>query len=176
MPEKIKQGVPRAGTVTLRMPTAEDGRRVHALVRASQPLDENSLYCNLLQCTHFAKTSIAAVAGGALVGFISGYIVPDRAQTLFIWQVAVSAQARGRGLGKRMLGGLLQRPQMAGIDYIETTITPGNDASWGLFRSFAKQYNAAVAESVLFESHRHFGGGHKDEHLLRIGPLGCRQG
>lgn len=157
--------------IELRAPTADDARLVHALVRESRPLEENSLYCNLLQCTHFAGTSVVAVENGALVGFVSGYIIPGRPDSLFVWQVAVSRLARGRGLGKQMLGGLLARLQGVGVSYMETTITPGNSASWGLFRSFAKQGNAQVHESILFESQRHFGGGHESEHLLRIGPF-----
>lgn len=172
MSESIEESAPAGTAIALRVPTAEDGKRVHTLVGECRPLDENSLYCNLLQCTHFAGTSIAAVAGDVLVGFISGYLLPDRPDTLFVWQVAVSGQARGRGLGRRMLAGLLERPQTTGVRYVETTITPGNEASWGLFRSFAKQCNASAAKSVLFESQRHFGGGHPDEYLLRIGPLG----
>lgn len=173
--ESTEEAAGGASTISLQRPTAEDGKRVHALVRECQPLDENSLYCNLLQCTHFSATSIAAVAEGALVGFISGYIRPDQPDTLFIWQVAVSKRARGCGLGKRMLASLLKRPETADVRYVETTITPDNDASWGLFRSFTRQHNTSAQESVLFESHRHFGGKHKDEHLLRIGPLGHLQ-
>lgn len=55
--------------------------------------------------------------------------------------------------------------------FLETTITPDNEASWALFRSFARDFGAAVEESVLFSRERHFGGSHDDEVLLRIGPL-----
>ena len=60
-------------TVTLRQPTDQDGYSLHQLVSRCQPLDINSVYCNLLQCTDFADTAIAAEnAQGELVGFISG--------------------------------------------------------------------------------------------------------
>lgn len=174
MSESTEEAALAASTIALRKPTADDGKRVHALVRDCKPLDENSLYCNLLQCTHFAGTSVAAVANGELVGFISGYIRPDQQDTLFIWQVAVGQQARGRGLGRQMLGELLKRPETTKVHFIETTITPDNDASWGLFRSFTRHHNTSAEESVLFESLRHFGAKHKGEYLLRIGPLGHR--
>src|SRR5690606_35020586 len=79
--------------ITLRPPASADGPHLHRLVRACKPLDENSIYCNLLQCTHFADTCVAAEQDGELVGFISGYIPPKQADTLFVWQVAVSEQA-----------------------------------------------------------------------------------
>lgn len=52
----------------LRVPTLEDGPGIHALVAQCPPLDTNSRYCNLLQCHHFADTSIVASLGQHLIG------------------------------------------------------------------------------------------------------------
>src|SRR5699024_12209126 len=84
-------------TITLRKPESKDCARVHKLISECQPLDENSTYCNLLQCTHFADTCVAAEDEESdLVGFISGYIPPKQQNVLFIWQVAVHEKARDR--------------------------------------------------------------------------------
>ena len=55
--------------------------------------------------------------------------------------------------------------------FIETTITPDNEASWGMFRSFAYERRMPTEELILFDSRIHFAGEHNDEHLLRIGPF-----
>lgn len=157
--------------ILLREPTSLDGIRVNELVENSPPLDTNSIYCNLLQCSHFASTSIAAELDGELVGFISGYQPPGKPETLFIWQMVVSSKARGRGLAKKMVQGLLDRPSLNHVRYIETTIGPDNEASWGVFRSLAKQWAAETKEDVLFESQAHFRGKHDDEILFTIGPI-----
>ncbi len=157
--------------LVLREPVATDGLRVNELVKVSPPLDTNSIYCNLLQCSHFAGTSIAAELDGELVGFISGYQPPQKPTTLFIWQLVVSSKARGRGLAKRMVEGLLNRATLSHIDTLETTIGPDNDASWGVFTSLAKKWNTSINKQVLFESEAHFRGEHDDEILLTIGPL-----
>lgn len=154
-----------------RCPVSEDGALVHQLVGRCPPLDENSLYCNLLQASHFAETSVAAELNGELVGFVSGYLVPERSDTLFIWQVAVASEARGLGLAGRMIREILDRPRCAAVRHLETTITPGNAASWALFRGLARRLQAACAESPMFTRERHFGGRHDDEILLRIGPF-----
>jgi L-2,4-diaminobutyric acid acetyltransferase len=73
------------------------GHQVAELVNRCPPLDTNSTYCNLLQCHHFANTSCAALTPNKrLVGFVSGYIVPQAPDTLFIWQVAVDHSQRGK--------------------------------------------------------------------------------
>jgi len=134
-------------------------------------LDTNSTYCNLLQCSHFANTSIVAKAGEESVGFISGYMIPSKACTLFIWQVVVSSQARGQGLASRMLHELIRRGQREEVRYLETTITKDNEASWALFRKIAKTLGARLETSVAFDKDKHFQGEHDTEHLLRIGPF-----
>lgn len=157
--------------VELRVPRSDDGHRVHRLVAKCPPLDPNSIYCNLLQTTHFADTSVAAYADEQLVGFISAYCIPASPDTLFIWQVAVGEAARGSGLATQMLRHLLARPHCAGVAYLETTITPGNQASWALFQGLAARLDAPLRESVLFEQQRHFDGAHESELLVRIGPF-----
>jgi L-2,4-diaminobutyric acid acetyltransferase len=161
----------RVSDLTLRVPMSEDGFALHQLVEACPPLDPNSIYCNLLQCSHFSETSVAAELNGQLVGFTSAYLLPGRGDTLFIWQVAIAQNARGRGLAKRMIRHLLARPACQQVTRMETTITPDNQASWALFRSLARDLGAELTSSVWFERERHFGGQHADEHLLQIAPV-----
>lgn len=154
-----------------RRPTADVGYLLNKLVEASPPLDPNSIYCNLLQCSHFADTAVAVFDGDSLVGFVSGYVIPNKPDTLFVWQVVIAEAARGKGLAKRMLKDLLSREACAEVRYIETTITPDNEASWALFRSLARDLDTTLDSEVFFESKTHFGGEHDDEHLLVIGPF-----
>ncbi len=159
------------GNIALRLPTAEDGPALHQLVGRCPPLDPNSLYCNLLQCSHFADTGLAAQLDDTLVGFVSGYRVPQRRETFFLWQVVVAPEVRGRGLARRMIHALLRRLSSSAVTYLETSITPDNAASWALFRGLARDLNCPCEESILFSSATHFRNAHATEHLLRIGPF-----
>lgn len=95
---------------SIRAPELTDGLSVRKLITETASLDDNSLYCNLLQCSHFAATCAVAELNGSVVGWLSGYVPPGREDTLFIWQVCVSEPARGTGLGKRLIGEVLARP------------------------------------------------------------------
>ena len=99
--------------VTLQSPNSSDGYELNRLIEKSPPLDPNSVYCNLLQCTHFRDTCIGAKSNGQLVGFVSGYLLPEKPHTLFVWQVVVSEAARGQGLASRMVLALLKHPTKA---------------------------------------------------------------
>ena len=158
-------------SVVLRRPVPEDGPAVTALIAACPPLDPNSAYCNLLQCSHFADSCIIAERHGEILGWISGYRLPRDPGRFFVWQVAVAPAARGMGLGGCMLDGLLARPEADGVTHVITTVTPGNGASWAMFRGWARRRSAPLSESVLFERDRHFAGKHETEWQVEIGPL-----
>lgn len=159
----------------LREPSSIDGTSVFQLVSQCPPLDANSLYCNLLQCTHFSSTSVVAEQGGKLVGFISGYLKPDNPSTLFIWQVAVDEVARGMGLATKMLQHILVRPGCQAVNRLEATITPNNQASWALFEVFARKQGCSITKRVLFDRDEHFQGIHETEYLVEIGPFAQRE-
>lgn len=152
-------------------PSMNDGEAVFRLISACPPLDTNSLYCNLLQCHHFAGTSVAVRQHDELVGFISAYRIPDKPEALFIWQVAVAEQARGHGIASRMIAHILDREICQHVRFIETTITQANEASWALFGGVAKRYGAPLSSEDLFTKDQHFSGQHDTELLVTIGPL-----
>jgi L-2,4-diaminobutyric acid acetyltransferase len=155
----------------LRAPRAEDGPRVSELIAASPPLDTNSAYCNLLQCTDFSETCVVAERDGKLLGWISGYRPPASPECVFVWQVAVAAEARGEGLAQKMLDALVARPAVAGATALTTTITESNAASWALFHAFARRHGANLTKAPRFKRETHFAGAHETEWEARIAPL-----
>ena len=162
-------GVERSASGTiLRMPRAEDGPAVTALIGSSPPLDVNSAYCNLLQCTDFRDTCVLAERDGEVMGWISAYLPPAHPERLFVWQVAVDPRARGEGLALRMLDELVARPAAASTQVLATTITETNDVSWALFRAFARRRDAPLAKSPRFGREAHFAGAHDTEWEARI--------
>jgi L-2,4-diaminobutyric acid acetyltransferase len=158
-------------SLTFRMPSAGDGPTISRLIASSPPLDPNSAYCNLLQCTDFRQTCVVAQRGGEVLGWISAYRPPAAPDRLFVWQVAVHSAARGEGLALKMLATLIARPAAAGANSLTTTITEDNQASWGLFEAFARRIGATLTRSPRFEQDAHFAGAHATEWEARISPL-----
>ncbi len=156
--------------VTLRNLNPDDGRNIWELVKACPPLDVNSCYSYLLLTEHFRDTCVVAEAEGKILGYVSGYILPKKENTLFIWQVAVSSEARGLGLAKRMINFLRDNVKERNVTCLETTITPSNTASQRLFQSLAETWDANCEKTILFTT-EHFGEeGHEPEECYRIGP------
>ncbi|MFG2608049.1 diaminobutyrate acetyltransferase [Streptomyces sp. NPDC048514] len=154
-------------------PAIADGAALWRIAKDSKTLDVNSSYSYLLWCRDFAGTSaVARGADGEPVGFLTGYVRPDRPGTLLVWQVAVDSAHRGLGIAAALLEGLAARlTAERGITEVETTISPGNTASERLFTSFAARHEAEVSREVLFPADLFPDGPHDPEVLYRIGPL-----
>jgi L-2,4-diaminobutyric acid acetyltransferase len=159
-------------------PRLEDGAAIWRLARDSEVLDLNSSYSYLLWCRDFANTSLVARRpdDGAVLGFVTGYVRPERPRALVVWQVAVGAAHQGRGLAGRMLDLLVDRTSAGTLpeapDVLETTITADNSASIALFTAFARRRGSEGGRlhgEVLFHDGL-FPDGHEAELLYRI-PL-----
>ena len=78
-----------APPVTVRRPTRADGAAMWRVARDSGELDLNSSYAYLLLAEHFAETCRVAVVpdteapeGERVVGFVTGYRLPDDVDAL----------------------------------------------------------------------------------------------
>ncbi|WP_026133697.1 diaminobutyrate acetyltransferase [Oceanobacillus kimchii] len=156
-----------------RRPTKEDGGPVWELVREIGNLDLNSSYSYVLWCEVFAESSIVVEHKETqqIVGFISGFMHPEKEDTLFIWQVAVSSTQRGKGLATKMLLQLLEWNES--VNFIEATVAPSNKPSNYLFLGLARKIHTNWKISDYFKT-EHFPAKdeeHEEELLFRIGPM-----
>jgi L-2,4-diaminobutyric acid acetyltransferase len=121
-------------------------------------------------CEYFADTCVVGVHDDRIVGFATGFRLPADDETLFIWQIVTSDEARSTGIASRMLDHLTERPLVPRLRYLQATVTPGNEPSLRLFRGFATRRGAPCDETPLF-ARDDFPEGHEPEVQLRIGPF-----
>ena len=157
--------------VQIRAPMPEDAVAVTDLIERCPPLDLNSTYCYLVQCSHFADTCAIAESDGVPVGFVSAHRLPQAPTTLFVWQVAVGPEMRGRSLGRAMILDILSRPYAEDINEIHATVTADNGASMHMFCSLARRLATTARRAPYFDARQHFAGRHASELLINIGPF-----
>lgn len=156
---------------TFREPTLDDGADVWALIKKMGVLDLNSSYSYLMWCTHFSDTSVVIEVDGEIVGFISGFIKPASPEKLFIWQVAVAASERGKGLASKMLHHILERDICEDVSYVEATVSPSNTPSRKLFKGLARHLDTEIEVFDCFTAEDFPEQGHEDELTHQIGPF-----
>lgn len=160
-----------AGSARLRPPNTDDGADIWALVKDTNVLDVNSAYSYVMLGEYFSETCVVAEQRDRLVGFVSAFVPPSQDDTVFVWQVAVSRRASGRGLAKAMLREVLGRPACEDVRYLEATVTPSNKRSAQLFRAFARDLESPCTVAQGFPSAVFPGESHEPERLFRIGPF-----
>ncbi len=169
--DTLRRNALQIPVANIRAPRGTDGAAIWSLIQSQPSLDDNSLYCNLLQATHFAGTCALAEQDGVIVGWLSGYIPPEQQGTLFVWQVCVSPAAQGQGLGRRLIADVLSRAACRRVTMLECTITDDNEPSWALFMSIARRLGAQLTQAEHFVRDDHFAGHHPSEFAVRIGPF-----
>lgn len=161
--------------MNFRKPRVADGAKLRELVANSQEMDDNSCYLYLLLCQDFADTCVVAELNETIVGFVTGYVPPQRPTSLFVWQVVVAPEARRQGLAKRMLEVLIQQFPGEKLEFVEATITPDNKPSRSLFNALARSLHAEIDYTPYFRAD-HFGNfAHDSEELCRVGPIGPKR-
>lgn len=154
-------------TPVFREPTAADGQRMWEIARDSGVLDLNSSYAYVLWGAEFAGSSVVVESEGRVVGFVTGFLRPSEPDSIFVWQVGVDADQRGRGLAARMLHALLDRLAERGVVRLRTTISPDNEASQRTFGAVARDRGMTLSREDYLAADL-MGEGHEPEDLYTI--------
>ncbi len=154
-----------------KVPKLKDSKKIFSLIKNSKPLDLNSEYAYMLICEHFKDTSVIAEIEKKIVGVITGYVIPNEPDTLFIWQVAVDKDFRGKRIPYFMFENLLSRKNLSNIKRIKTTISPSNSASQKMFEKFSVKLECSIERRKYITQNDFLIGEHEDETLYTIGPF-----
>ena len=133
-------------------------------------LELNPSYAYILICQHFGNTCLVAEAEGRMVGFVLAYVPPRQPDTVFVWQIGVAREVRGRGVGHLLLHNLLALDGCRNVTFLEASVTPSNKPSQSLFRAFARKKGVACRKMPFFPA-EFFPDDHEPEQLYRVGPL-----
>ena len=137
---------------------------------AESTLDDNSPYAYVMWADLYAETTRVALDDtDQVVGFVMGLRKPAEPDCLFVWQIGAAPSVRGRGVASQLLDGLWA--DVDDLRYLEATVTPSNQASDHLFRSFAARHDGALERSIAYGEELFPQGGHEAENRYRIGPI-----
>ncbi len=159
-------------TLSYRPVSLADGAAIWRLVQASEALELNTCYAYLLMCRDFADTCLVAEEDGAVLGFVVAYRPPARRETVFVWQIGVAIEARGRGVARGLLMQLIASEGCRGVRFLESTVTPSNIPSQKLFRSVARAWGVPCEVGPGLAARWFQDPSHEPEDRFRIGPLG----
>lgn len=160
----------RGAEIRIRPAEVTDAIAAHDIVITSGALEANSGYAYALAFREFGDTCRVAVRDEEVVGFVMGFVPPTRTDTVFVWQIGVREDARGRGIARALLEALTS-DRAEPFVFLEATVAPSNTTSHALFTGFATRRGVPLVTRPCFDSKHFPGSAHESEPLLRIGPL-----
>ena len=125
-----------SGEISLRRPTEADHRFLVAQVDDWWGGRRMRALLPRLWFQHFTGTSwVAEDAGGRRVGFLVGFISPDRPDEAYIHMVAASPNHRGAGLGRMLYERFFEDVRGRGARRVTAITWPGNRTSIAFHRA-----------------------------------------
>ena len=145
--------------------TAADVDGMHAIEEATfaTPWSRKSIEAEL---TNGCARYLVARAEGEVVGYAGMWLVIDEAH---ITNVAVRADMRGQGLGRQLMGRLIQLAADSGMIWMTLEVRRSNKVAQNLYRSFGfidvgyrKRYYEDNQEDALLMALEHLPEGHPE--------------
>jgi L-2,4-diaminobutyric acid acetyltransferase len=169
------KGIVLVTKIELLKPNKSHTKEIINLIKKTKVLDVNSEYLYYLQTIHFKKYCCVAIDKNKVIGFVSGYIIPNnKNNTLFIWQVAVDKNYRGLGLAQKLILKIIHRKSSKNIEFIHTTVSPSNKSSVRVFEKVAQTLKTKIKKNDFLKKND-FTNSHEDEPLYKIGPFNLKE-
>ncbi|MFF8999819.1 GNAT family N-acetyltransferase [Streptomyces achromogenes] len=156
--------------VAFRAPTPQDALPAWRPARKTPHSGASGPYCFARWLRDFADTSLVAVAGRDVIGFLIGYRRPDVPDTYCVLRTEVDPHHGTPDLGAHLLRVAAEREVARGARFVEGAVPAGDTAADEAYARLARWYGAPAHKEALFPSSR-FPDGEHDEILHRIGPL-----
>ncbi|MEQ6389354.1 diaminobutyrate acetyltransferase [Bacillaceae bacterium S4-13-58] len=134
-------------------------------------LDQNSAYKYIMMSKYFRETCVVAKHEDQLVGFVTAFIPPKQQDVVFVWQIGVDPNFKGKGIASKLLHELINREACQDVRFVEATVTPDNEASKALFRKLAKDFQTECSVHECFSKDLFPTEDHEAEDTFRIGPI-----
>ena len=99
---------------------------------------------------------------GRLLGYALGSAVRDDTDEGWILSLLVNKESRGQGLGRRLMGALMEALATAGVRNLRLTVSPKNESGVSLYKS--------LGFAMLEKKHDYLGPG--EDRLLMAAVLG----
>lgn len=131
----------------IRRLNSQDIHSIRDLVAKCKPLDLHTLYSYWIIIQYFNKYSFVLESSSQQVGLITSLDKKlDSKKILFIWQIGVIPEFRGKKLGEKLLHHLVESALNDGINYFQFSIDPNNTASLKTFQSIATNFKGKLVK------------------------------
>lgn len=99
---------------------------------------------------YFPSTCLVAEEDGRVLGYIGALLSPEK-QTLFVWQIAVKSDERGRQIGRKLLENVIMAAKNMGITQLEFAINDENIICRRMVEKLVQDLESTITEKEKYK-------------------------
>lgn len=127
----------RSDETTLRSCSVADVEGIVQFVESCPPLDLHTPFTYWVTLRYWGRHCFVATMADRIVGYASAIGSGGGDDVLYLWQIGVASELRGRGLAQRLIESVADVGRESGFQVLQVSIAPDNEASLRAFRRFA---------------------------------------
>jgi len=138
--------------MVIRNCTIEDVDRVRRFVDLCKPLELHTPFTYWTLFNYFSNLCFLMMEGEELIGFISGIRSSLDKDVVYLWQIGISKEQRGKNYASLLIDHFIKAVIGMDCNKIQVSISPENQASYNTFVKYAKEhsYNFAKIGEVKY--------------------------
>ncbi|HOI76464.1 MAG TPA: GNAT family N-acetyltransferase [Methanofastidiosum sp.] len=121
--------------------TVEDVDRVRRFVDACKPLELHTSFTYWAIFNYFSNLCFLMIEDEKLIGFISGIRSSLDKDAVYLWQIGVSKEYRGKKYASRLIDHLIKGAIFLDCNRIQVSISPENESSYNTFLKYTKEHS-----------------------------------
>ncbi len=118
----------------------EDIDEVMGLVRLCKPLVLHNDFTYWILFKYFGDTCFVIAGDDKIVGYVSGVTSTAQKGVLYLWQIAIAPDYRGKNYAKFLIEKMLNVARKKKCKSLQFSVSPKNEASFSLFSRFAGKH------------------------------------
>lgn len=99
---------------------------------------------------YFSSTCLVAEEQDQILGYI-GALVSAEKQKVFVWQIAVKSNERGRHIGRKLLENVVLATKKMGIEQLEIAINEENHSCRHMVEKLVQDLGGTIAEKDRYK-------------------------
>ncbi len=130
-----------------------DVDKLRQLVDRCKPLRLHPPYTYWMLGQYFGDTCFIGEENGRYVGYVTGMHSSLNPEVMFLWQVGIDPDYRGRKYFKIFIDKLIEMARSKSCKFLQFSISPDKKTSFAAFTSVAKQLELPMEEIAICEYH-----------------------
>ncbi|MEN6379478.1 MAG: GNAT family N-acetyltransferase [Methanofastidiosum sp.] len=126
--------------------TVEDVENVRKFVNACKPLELHTPFTYWTLFNYFSNLCFLMIEGEELIGFISGIRSSLDKDVVYLWQIGISKEQRGKNYALLLIDHFIKAVIDMDCNKIQVSISPENQASYNTFVKYAKKNSYTFAK------------------------------